>query len=399
MALNGKKILIGITGSIAAYKIPTLVRLLVKEGADVRIVMTPAATAFVAPLALSTVSKNEVHHLLADQDTWANHVELGRWADLFVLAPLTCNTLSKMAHGLCDNMLMAVYLSSTAPVVVAPAMDEDMWKHPSTQQNILRIQSFGHQVISVETGELASGLFGPGRMAEPETIVHWIQLFFSSWHRLAGKEVLITAGPTYENIDPVRFIGNYSTGKMGYALAAVCTQMGAQVTLVSGPTTIEVPSVKQLIKVATAEEMYETCTALFPSTDLAILTAAVADYRPDTIAEQKIKKQAGEWVVKLVPNPDILNQLGKLKKENQCLVGFALETENETANAQKKRRAKNADFIVMNSLRDAGAGFGSDSNKITIFDESGEVLSSPLLTKHAIASLIIDTIINKFYAQ
>lgn len=399
MNLKGKKILIGITGSIAAYKIPSLVRLLVKEGAMVRVVMTPAATEFVAPLALSTVSKNDVLHLLADQDTWANHVELGRWADLFVMAPLTCNTLAKMANGLCDNMLMAVYLSSTAPIVVAPAMDEDMWKHPATQQNLQCIQKFGHQVIPVETGELASGLFGPGRMAEPEAIAQWIKSFFSTQNRLAGKHVLITAGPTFENIDPVRFIGNHSTGKMGYALAAVCTQMGAQVTLVSGPTAITPPPVHRLVKVATAVDMYETCTALFPTTDLAILTAAVADYRPDTIANQKIKKQEGEWVVKLVPNPDILKHLGTLKKANQCLVGFALETENELENAQKKRLSKNADFIVMNSLRDAGAGFGSDSNKITIFDKSGEVLSSALLTKQAIASLILDTIINKFYAQ
>ncbi|MFM7709304.1 MAG: bifunctional phosphopantothenoylcysteine decarboxylase/phosphopantothenate--cysteine ligase CoaBC, partial [Ferruginibacter sp.] len=356
-------------------------------------------TDFVAPLALSTVSKNDVFHLLADQDTWSNHVELGRWADLFVMAPLTCNTLAKMANGLCDNMLMAVYLSSTAPIVVAPAMDEDMWKHPATQQNLQRIQSFGHQVIPVETGELASGLIGPGRMAEPEAIVDWIHSFFLIQSRLTGKQVLITAGPTYENIDPVRFIGNYSTGKMGYALAAVCTQMWAKVTLVSGPTAIEPPFVHRLIKVTTAEEMYESCIALFPANDLAILTAAVADYRPDVKADQKIKKQEGEWIVKLVPNPDILKQLGALKKDHQCLVGFALETENESENAQKKRQAKNADFIVMNSLRDANAGFGSDSNKITIFDKSGEVLSSPLLTKHTIASLIIDTIINKFYAQ
>lgn len=391
--LKGKKILLGITGSIAAYKTATLVRNLIKAGAEVSIIMTPSATEFVAPLTLSTLSKNEVLYTIAEQDSWANHVMLGRWANLMVIAPLTCNTLAKMSNGICDNLLMAVYLSATCPVVVAPAMDEDMWVHPSTKFNIKKIQSFGNHLIPVEHGELASGLIGPGRMAEPEKIVDWIELFLKKSNQLAGKKVLITAGPTFESIDPVRFISNHSTGKMGIALANECIQRGAAVTLICGPVAIPIPDKLIHIPVTTAAEMYEVCMVEFENADIAILSAAVADYTIKNPAEHKIKKTSSFLTLELEKTSDILKSLGERKNGNQILVGFALETNNETANARSKLVSKNADYIVLNSMNDEGAGFGKDTNKITIFAKNGEAISFDTKSKSEVAIDIIDTIL------
>lgn len=391
--LQGKKILIGITGSIAAYKMAMLVRLLVKEGAHVKVIMTPAATAFISPLTMATLSKDEVLHQIAQKDEWANHVMLGRWADAMLIAPLSCNTLSKMAAGTCDNLLMAVYLSATCPVIVAPAMDEDMWLHPSTQRNLKTIATYGNHIIPVNKGELASGLNGEGRMAEPGEMLHWLQQFFSKQNSLAGKKVLITAGPTHEAIDPVRFIGNASSGKMGIALAAEIAKRGAEVHLVLGPSAIEPPASVSVTRVETAMEMFDACTQIFNQMDWGILCAAVADYRPVEKATQKIKKKEDTLSIELVKNPDILKHLGSVKKAHQCLVGFALETNNEAENAQKKLKEKNADLIVLNSLNDAGAGFGHSSNKITIFDKRGTVYPFDTKSKEAVAADIVDTII------
>jgi phosphopantothenoylcysteine decarboxylase/phosphopantothenate--cysteine ligase len=367
--LKGKKILLGISGSIAAYKTPHLVRLLTKQGAEVRVVMTPAATQFVSPLALATVSKQPVLIALAENDQWANHVQLGRWADYMIMAPLSCNTLAKMAQGICDNLLMAVYLSATCPVVVAPAMDEDMWLHPSTSRNLQILESYGNQIIPVEHGELASGLIGAGRMAEPEKILEWIDQKLNQQQFLFGKKVLITAGPTHEPLDPVRFIGNRSSGKMGIALAKACEVLGAEVTLVLGPSTEKAPSgAIKVIPVQTAKEMLDACMDIFPKSDIAIMAAAVADYTPEHPSGQKIKKTDTDLSLKLIRTPDILQTLGKMKKENQCLVGFALETEKEREHALDKLVRKNADFIVLNSMNEPGAGFGIDTNKISIFD-------------------------------
>jgi phosphopantothenoylcysteine decarboxylase/phosphopantothenate--cysteine ligase len=396
--LKGKKILLGVTGSIAAYKTTMLVRLLVKQGAEVKVIMTTAAKDFVTPLSLSTLSKNEVLSDLSANDTWANHVLLGRWADIMLIAPLSCNTLAKMAGGICDNLLAAVYLSATCPVVVAPAMDEDMWQHPSTKENLKKINAFGNQIIPVEKGELASGLIGEGRMAEPEKIVDWINSFFSSQHELAGKNVLVTAGPTYEAIDPVRFIGNHSSGKMGVAIAAEMQSRGASVTLILGPSNITPPLNVKLIQVRSAEEMYIACTENFKTTDIAIMSAAVADYTPVHVAQDKIKKQEGEWSVVLTKTKDILQSLGKNKTGSQFLVGFALETSNEKENALKKLHAKNADMIVLNSLNDPGAGFGYDTNKITIFDKEGSEYSFDNKSKTAVAKDIVNTIIKLVHA-
>ena len=396
--LKGKKILLGITGSIAAYKSAILVRLLTKAGAEVKVVMTPSSLQFIAPLTLSTLSKNEVLSALSENDSWSNHVMLGRWADLMLIAPLTCNTLSKMASGACDNLLMAVYLSSTCPVVVAPAMDEDMWLHASTKFNIKKIASFGDQVIPVENGSLASGLNGAGRMAEPENIITWLEEYFNKTTQLSGKNILITAGPTHEAIDPVRFIGNNASGKMGIAIAMECKKRGANVTLVCGPTSENISADINLIRVKTAAEMYEACHQLFSKTDIAIMSAAVADYTIVNPAENKIKKTSGNISIEFEKTKDILKSLGEIKKKNQLLVGFALETENEKENAISKLKSKNADFIVLNSLNDNGAGFGFDTNKITIFDRSENVFQFEIKSKQEVAVDIINTILNSSHA-
>ena len=396
--LKGKKILLGISGSIAAYKSAVLVRLLVKQGADVKVIMTTAAKDFVTPLSLSTLSKNEVFTDIASNDTWANHVMLGRWADIMLIAPLSCNTLAKMANGVCDNLLTAVYLSATCQVVVAPAMDEDMWHHSATKNNLKKIASFNNLIIDVENGELASGLIGEGRMAEPETIVNWLQTYFSNKLELAGKKILVTAGPTYESIDPVRFIGNHSSGKMGIAIAKEMKNRGAEVTLVLGPSNIEIPVNIEVIKVKSANEMYEACIDRFDNTDIAIMSAAVADYTPVKMAAEKIKKTEDTFNIELTKTKDILKSLGEKKKHNQVLVGFALETNNEKENALKKIKQKNADIIILNSLNDAGAGFGYDTNKITIFDKNGQEYFFDTKPKNEVAKDIVNTIIQYTHA-
>ena len=390
--LQGKKILLGISGSIAAYKSATLVRLLIKSGAEVKVIMTPSAKDFVAPLTLSTLSKNEVLSGLANNDTWGNHVLLGRWADVFIIAPLSCNSLAKMANGLCDNILMAVYLSATCPVMVAPAMDEDMWLHPSTQHNLKTIKSFGNIIIPVEFGELASGLIGPGRMAEPEEILQQCLDFFLIKKDFLGKKVLITAGPTYEAIDPVRFIGNHSTGKMGIALAEELHKRGAAVTLVIGVVSLSIPDNMHVVRVTTAEEMYMACADVFKNMDIAIMSAAVADYTPVIVAEEKIKKSTDTFSISLKKTKDILKFLGTEKKPGQILVGFALETVDEEKFALQKLIDKNADMIVLNSLNDAGAGFGFDTNKITIFTNKDRVYNFINKSKKEVAADIVNTI-------
>jgi phosphopantothenoylcysteine decarboxylase/phosphopantothenate--cysteine ligase len=391
--LKGKKILLGITASIAAYKSAILVRLLKKAGADVKVIMTPSTRDFISPLTLSTLSKNPVQIDLFENDTWANHVMLGRWADIMLIAPLSCNSLSKMANGICDNMLLAVYLSATCPVVIAPAMDEDMWCHPSTQNNLNKIHSYGNYIIPVDNGELASGLIGPGRMAEPENILNWLDQYFNKDQHLKGKKVLITAGPTQESIDPVRFISNHSSGKMGIALAEECFRRGADVTIVCGPVTNVIDSKIKTIKIKSAAEMLKHCVEEFKNTDIAILSAAVADYTIDSPSEKKIKKSEDEIVLKLSKTKDILKTLGEMKRSNQILVGFALETDHEKENALLKLKSKNADFIVLNSLNDDGVGFGFDTNKITIFDKSGKEFPFNTKSKKDVAVDIVNTII------
>ncbi len=397
--LQGKKILLGITASIAAYKSILLVRLLVKAGAEVRVIMTPAAKDFVSPLVLSTLTNHPVLIELAGTEGWSNHVELGRWADLFVIAPLSCNSLAKMANGQCDNLLMASYLSATCPVMVAPAMDEDMWQHNSTKRNLQTLHNDGIYIMPVETGELASGLFGPGRMAEPETILHAMISRFFRKDSLKGKRALVTAGPTFEAIDPVRFIGNHSSGQMGFALAEALYLQGADVVLVTGPTALT-PAFAGigLVRVVSAAEMFEACNRVFDNMDIAILSAAVADYKMEHIAEQKIKKTNTDPNLQLVKTKDILAHLGASKKPGQFVVGFALETENELENAQKKRLAKNADAIVLNSLNDQGAGFGSSQNQVTILDQDGAGLFIPLVSKTVVAEQIVSYIVSKIHA-
>jgi phosphopantothenoylcysteine decarboxylase / phosphopantothenate---cysteine ligase len=397
--LQNKKILLGITGSIAAYKTAVLTRLLVKAGAEVKIVMTSAAKDFVSPLSLSTLSKNPVLADLAENDSWANHVMLGRWADVMLIAPLSCNTLAKMASGLCDNLLMAVYLSATCPVVVAPAMDEDMWHHGTTKNNLETLKTFGNHIIPVENGELASGLVGEGRMAEPEAIVNWLNSFFLHENELSGKKILITAGPTYEKIDPVRFIGNHSSGKMGVAIAEEMKSRGGDVTLVLGPSGIKVNGGIKVINVTSAAEMLDACEQQFATSDITIMSAAVADYTPVAVANEKIKKGEKDLSVSLTKTTDILKKLGALKTGNQVLVGFALETNNEKENALQKLQSKNADMIVLNSLQDAGAGFGHDTNKITIFDKTGNTYPFDVKSKKEVARDIVNTIIQQFYAK
>lgn len=393
-----KKILLAVTGSIAAYKSILLVRLLVKAGAEVKVVMTPAAAAFVSPLTLSTLSKNAVITELANNESWSNHVMLGRWADVMVVAPLSCNTLAKMAHGMCDNMLLATWLSATCPVVVAPAMDEDMWHHPATQSNLQKLEAFGNRIIPVDKGELASGLYGDGRMAEPEAIMQYLGNNVFGKKDLAGKKALVTAGPTYEPIDPVRFIGNHSSGKMGLAIAEELANRGAEVHLVLGPSAIKttMPGI-YVHKVQTAGQMYDTCMAEFPGTDIAVMSAAVADYTPVETAPEKIKKTSGSLVIELTKTKDILKSLGQVKKSGQLLVGFALETANERQYALDKLAAKNADMIVLNSLNDEGAGFGYDTNKVTIFEKGGNEHVYDRKPKQQVAKDIVDRIVNLLY--
>jgi phosphopantothenoylcysteine decarboxylase/phosphopantothenate--cysteine ligase len=393
-----KKILLAVTGSIAAYKAILLVRLLVKAGAEVKVVMTPAAREFVSPLTLATLSKNAVITELVSNESWSNHVMLGRWADVMVVAPLSCNTLAKMANGLCDNMLLATWLSGTCPVVVAPAMDEDMWHHPATQINLQKLEAFGNRIIPVDKGELASGLYGDGRMAEPEAIMQYLEENFFNKKDLAGKKALVTAGPTYEPIDPVRFIGNHSSGKMGLAIAEELVKRGAEVHLVLGPSAVKtsLPGI-YLHKVQTAGEMYDACMAEFPSTDIAVMSAAVADYTPVEIAPEKIKKTNGTLVIELTKTKDILKSLGQLKHNGQLLVGFALETANERQYALDKLVSKNADLIVLNSLNDEGAGFGHDTNKVTIFEKGGNEIIYDRKPKQQVAKDIVDRIVNMLY--
>ena len=398
--LHDKKVLLAITGSIAAYKSILLVRLLVKAGAEVKVVMTPAAKDFVSPLTLSTLSKNPVVSDLFSNASWSNHVMLGRWADVMIVAPLSCNTLGKMAHGLCDNMLLATYLSATCPVVVAPAMDEDMWHHPVTRSNLQKLESFGNKVIPVEKGELASGLYGDGRMAEPEAILAYIEEHFFSNKDLAGKKALVTAGPTFEPIDPVRFIGNHSSGKMGIAICRELAQRGAEVHLVLGPSAVTITDERiHLHKVQTAEQMYQASLQLFPQADITIMSAAVADYTPVSAHHEKIKKTSDTFTVELTKTRDILKALGEKKYNGQILVGFALETSNEREYALGKLKSKNADMVVLNSLNDEGAGFGYDTNKITIFEKTGREFSYERKPKQQVAKDIVDRIVNMLYAR
>ena len=393
MQLTNKKILLGVSGSIAAYKTIFLVRLLIKQGAQVKVIMTNAAKDFVTPLSLSTLSKNDVLSDIATNDSWANHVALGRWADVMLIAPLSCNTLAKMATGLCDNLLMAVYLSATCPVIVAPAMDEDMWHHPTTKNNLQKLEVYHNKIIPVENGELASGLIGEGRMAEPEIIVKYLEDFFISKDELKGKKILVTAGPTYEAIDPVRFIGNHSSGKMGIALAEELTKRGGDVTLVIGPSSEKISSTIKVEKVTSAAEMYEACMVIFEKVDIAIMSAAVADYTPVAIANEKIKKKEEVFTIELTKTKDILKSLGGVKRKNQFLVGFALESTNEKAYALGKLKAKNADMMVLNSLKDKGAGFGINTNKITIFDKAENEYHFETKSKVNVATDIVNTII------
>ncbi|MBW4968890.1 bifunctional phosphopantothenoylcysteine decarboxylase/phosphopantothenate--cysteine ligase CoaBC [Croceibacter atlanticus] len=400
--LSGKKVLIGVTGGIAAYKSALLVRQFIKYGAEVKVVMTPSAKDFVTPLTLSTLSKNEVFSSFYNEEDenaqWNNHVDLGLWADLMVIAPATANTLSKMASGTSDNLLLATYLSAKCPVYFAPAMDLDMYKHPSSLQSFKTLQSFGNIMIPAGSGELASGLHGEGRMAEPEEIAAFIEQHLKASAPLLHKKVIITAGPTYEAIDPVRFIGNHSSGKMGYELAKQAAKQGANVILVSGPSSLTiVDDSVTLIRVNTAQQMYDEVHKHYDSVDVGIAAAAVSDYRPKVVADQKIKKAGEEMTIVLEKSPDILLSMGQ-QKNNQLLVGFALETENEIANAKKKLEKKNLDFIVLNSLNDKGAGFKKDTNKITIIDKAHNAKSFDLKSKAEVAKDIINEVIAKLNA-
>lgn len=396
--LKGKHIILGITGGIAAYKSVYLLRLLIKAGAEVQVVITPAGKEFITPVTLSALSGKPVvsEFFTANTGEWHSHVDLGLWADAMVIAPATASSIAKMANGVADNMLITTYLSAKAPVFIAPAMDLDMMAHPSTQHNIELLRSYGNHIIEPATGELASHLVGKGRMEEPEAIVKILENFFASKETLTGKKVVVTAGPTYEKIDPVRFIGNYSSGKMGYAIAEEAARRGASVTIVSGPVSISAhhPSVK-VIRVESAREMEAATVSEFTDADIAILSAAVADYAPAEYVPTKIKREKDEVpVIRLVKNPDIAAELGRSKRDGQILVGFALETDNAEANAKDKLARKNLDMIVLNSLRDKGAGFGTDTNKVAIFTASGERLDFGLKTKREVATDILDTITN-----
>ena len=395
--LKDKKILLGVTAGIAAYKTASLVRLFIKLGAEVKVIMTPASKDFITPLTLSTLSKNPVHSTFYSKDEenelWNNHVDLGLWADYMVIAPATANTLSKMTNGTCDNLLLATYLSAKCPVYFAPAMDLDMYIHPSTKESLSKLQSFGNILIPATSGELASGLVGEGRMAEPEDIVSFIENDILSNLPLKGKKVLLTAGPTYEAIDPVRFIGNHSSGKMGFAIANAAANLGAEVYLISGPSNQKIKhSLVHRIDVVSAEEMYNAAHTYFKDVDIAILSAAVADYKPKNIATQKIKKTDSSLEILLTPTKDILASLGNIK-ENQFLVGFALETNNELENAKGKLKRKNLDAIVLNSLQDKGAGFATDTNKVTIIDKNLNEKSFELKSKVEVAKDILNEIV------
>ncbi len=400
--LSGKKILLGVSGGIAAYKTATLVRLFIKAGAHVQVVMTPASKDFVTPLTLSTLSKNPVFSSFYNHDDqdekWNNHVELALWADYMVIAPATANTLSKLVNGNCDNLLIACYLSAKCPVYFAPAMDLDMYKHPSTIASFNALKSFGNTIIPAESGELASGLSGEGRMAEPENIINFIEKDIQSKLPLKDKKILITAGPTFEAIDPVRFIGNHSTGKMGFDIANCAASLGAQVTLVSGPTHLKTTNTNiNLVKVTSAEEMYNACHKVYNDVDVAICAAAVADYKPKNVASQKIKKQETTFTIELEKTKDILASLGENKK-NQFLIGFALETENEIENAKLKIQKKNLDLIVLNSLQDEGAGFGKPTNKVTFIKKDFTIEPMNLKSKEEVAQDIINKVIQHYHA-
>ncbi len=394
--LSGKKIVLGISGGIAAYKTASLVRLFIKAGAHVQVIMTPAASDFITPLTLSTLSKRPVYSTFYGTETsgvtWNNHVEIALWADFILIAPATANTIAKMANGLCDNLLMAVYLSAKCPIYFAPAMDLDMHKHPSTLLNFQKLQSFGNIMIPAESGELASGLSGEGRMAEPENIITFLEKKNENSLSLSGKKILITAGPTYEPLDPVRFIGNHSSGKMGYDIALEAASQGAEVVLVSGPThlTLQHPSI-QMVHVQTAKEMYDACHKVFAGVDAVVAAAAVADYRPKHVSDQKMKKNNEDLTILLEKNPDILASLGAVKKQ-QFLVGFALETQDEINYAKDKIRKKNLDLIVLNSLNDEGAGFGKPTNKVTFIDKDFNILPQELKSKEMVAKDIIQKI-------
>ena len=395
--LTGKKILLGITGSIAAYKIPLLVRLLKKDGADVRVVMTPSAKDFVTPLTLSTLSGNPVLTYGFDEKTgkWDSHVELGLWADLFVLAPASANTMAKMAHGIADNYLLTVCLSAKCPIMFAPAMDLDMYKHPATQQNIKTLIERGNIFVAPSSGELASGLCGEGRMEEPQKIYEKVRAFFQTKQNFKGKKVLITAGPTYEAIDPVRFIGNHSSGLMGVEIARAFADQGADVTLVLGPSNISVNKNNvKVLPVTSAKEMYDAVMAMFPKTDIAVLSAAVADFRPEIVADQKIKKNPDNdtFTIKLVKTEDILKSVGNIRTDNQTVVGFALETENGLANAKKKLHTKNIDLIVLNEMNESGVGFKTKTNKVSIITKNDQVTEYDLKPKNEVALDILNAI-------
>ena len=394
--LGNKKIVLGITGSIAAYKACILVRLLIKKGAEVQVVMTPSAKEFITPLTLATLTKKPVVSEFFDRrdGSWHSHVSLGLWADAMLIAPASASTVGKMANGIADNMLVTTYLSMKAPVFVAPAMDLDMYAHPSTQQNLRKLTSYGNHIIEPGTGHLASDLEGKGRMEEPERIVEVLEQFFAKQSVLSGKNVLITAGPTYEKIDPVRFIGNYSSGKMGFALAEVCAEQGAEVTLVSGPVTLTAkhPAIHR-VDVESAAEMYEAATHNFPDADIAILCAAVADFTPKVSADKKIKRKGDSLTLELQPTRDIAAALGEVKREGQVMVGFALETNDELDNARKKLKETNLDFIVMNSLQDKGAGFRVDTNKVTIIDRQG-LTAYDTKSKREVAEDIVEFLIH-----
>ena len=398
--LSGKKIILGVSGGIAAYKSAALVRLFIKAGAQVQVIMTPASKDFVTPLTLSTLSKNPVYSTFFDQENqeavWNNHVDFALWADLIVIAPATANTMSKMVSGNCDNLLIATYLSSKCPVYIAPAMDLDMYKHPSTKSNFELFKKFGNYIIPAESGELASGLSGEGRMAEPENIIKFIEDSIANALPLHGKNVVVTAGPTYEAIDPVRFIGNHSSGKMGFDIASAAAKLGAGVTLISGPTALQNTNpLIQLIRVVTAQEMFEACQLVFKQCDVFIGAAAVADYRPKNVALHKIKKSENTFTIELEKTSDILESLGKIK-ENQFLIGFALETENETENAILKIQKKNLDLIVLNSLNDLGAGFGKPTNKVTFIDRKFNIEPKELKSKEAVAIDIVHKIVSHY---
>ena len=391
--LKGKHIILGITGSIAAYKAAYLLRLLIKQGAEVQVVMTPAGKEFITPVTLSSLSGKPVvsEFFTANTGEWHSHVDLGLWADAMIIAPATASTIGKMANGIADNMLVTTYLSCKAPVFVAPAMDLDMYAHASTQRNLELLKSYGNHIIEPATGELASHLTGKGRMEEPERIVAVLDRFFDSTQPLRGKRVVITAGPTYEKIDPVRFIGNYSSGKMGFALAEACAQAGAEVVLVAGPVSLsERHAAIRRIDVESAEEMYRATVAEYDRADIAIMCAAVADYAPETVSDVKLKRTLEERVLRLKPNPDIAAELGRRKRTGQLLVGFALETNDEESNARAKMEKKNLDFIVLNSLRDAGAGFRCDTNKVTVIGREGSSVEIPCKPKAEVAADIVD---------